>query len=194
MEAEQATSEIRRGVGATIGVLAATAHDVLRRIVERAAEEPAFRRTLPVGYAADEAAAAAVVEDVVGELVTWLKGVDRDLLAHDLVTDAARRRPARLHGHLLDLVASDEIDDATIVAARTGVVSELRRSGPGRMQLVLRDGTIDLPDVLDASVRRLLDGAPHRVAELDDRLDEASRRVLVRRLVREGVLGIVRGS
>jgi hypothetical protein len=32
------------------------------------------------------------------------------------------------------------------------------------------------------------------VAELDDRLDEASRRVLVRRLVREGVLGIVRGS
>jgi len=178
---------------ATIGVLADTAHDVLRKIVERAAQEPAFRRTLPVRYATDESAAAAVVDDVVGELVTWLKGVDRDVLAHDLVVRAAKRRPARLHGYLLDLVDLEGLDDRTAVRVRHGVVTEVKRTDE-RMRLVVRDRTIDLPRSLEPAVGRLLDGREHTVGELDDQLDEPSRLVLVRRLVREGVLGIVRGS
>jgi hypothetical protein len=175
---------------ATVGLLAATALDVVRGLVDRAADEPAFRRMLPVGYAADEASAAGVVDDVVLELVTWLKGLDRDAVAHDLVARAARQRPARLHGHLLDVVASEAIDDASVVAARAGVVAELRDDG-AHVRVVLRDRSVVVPAALGATVHRLLDGSPHAVGELADRLDESSRRVLVRRLVREGVLRIV---
>jgi hypothetical protein len=162
----------------------------VRGLVDRAAGEPAFRRMLPVGYAADEATAAGVVDDVVLELVTWLKGLDREAVAHDLVARAARQRPARLHGHLLDVLASDGIDDASVVAARAGVVAELRDDGQ-HVRVVLRDRSVVLPAALGATVRRLLDGAPHAVGEFADRLDESSRRVLVRRLVREGALRIV---
>jgi JmjC domain len=178
---------------ATVGVLAATALDVVRSIVDRAADEPAFRRMLPVGYAGDERTAAGVVDDVVLELVTWLKGLDRDAVANDLVTRAARQRPTRLHGHLLDIVGSAGTDDRTVVAARAGVVAEVGSDGE-HVRVVLRDRTIVLPAELEATARVLLDGAPHEVGELGDRLDEPSRRVLVRRLLREGVLRIVRDA
>src|SRR5690606_16467300 len=47
----------------TIGVLARTHHDLLRRIVDRTADEPVFRQSLPVHHAHDPDAAAQVVKD-----------------------------------------------------------------------------------------------------------------------------------
>jgi hypothetical protein len=48
-----------------------------------------------------------------------------------------------------------------------------------------------MPAALEPAVRRLTDGAPHRVGDLADLLDPGSRAVLVRRLVREGAVRTV---
>jgi hypothetical protein len=47
---------------------------------------------------------------------------------------------------------------------------------------------LDLPAVLEPAVIRLLDGTARPVAALADLLDGPSRAVLVRRLVRDGLL------
>ncbi len=54
--------------------------------------------------------------------------------------------------------------------------------------LELRDRSLDLPAVLAPALDRLLAGPAITVRDLSDLVDEGSRQVLVRRLLREGVL------
>ena len=75
-------------------------------------------------------------------------------------------------------------DDTRNVGGDTGAGD----GGGPRLQLVLGDRRLTMPAALEPAVRRLLDGEPHRVGDLADLLDAPSRRVLVRRLVREGIL------
>jgi bifunctional lysine-specific demethylase and histidyl-hydroxylase NO66 len=176
----------------TIGVLATTVHDLLRRLLDRAADEPALRRSLPLRYAADEQAAAEAVKEAAVALTGWLDGLDAHEVAADLVTRDRRRRPPLLEGMLEDLVGLDAVDDATRLARRPGVWCDVVPDGH-RLRLELRDRTLDLPAALEGVVRRLLDGRTHGVGDLADSLDGPSRAVLARRLVREGVLRVVHG-
>lgn len=183
-----AASEVDVSLHLTIGVLNVTRHDVLRRLLDRCADEPAMRRSLPAGYAADRATAARVVKEAVADLIGWLEALDVDEVAADLVRREARRRPPLLDGQLLELSRLHRIDDATVVQARDGLVWELSGPEDGRVRLLLADREVDLPAALGPVLERLLDGSPRAVGELADRLDGPSRLVLVRRLVREGAL------
>ena len=105
--------------------------------------------------------------------------------------------PPLLDGQLLEIAGLDEIDDRTVVARRPGTIGALgldppvgdpNDDGESRLRVTLGDRQVVMPAALEPAVRRLLDGSPHRVDDLADLLDEPSRRVLVRRLVREGAL------
>ena len=171
----------------TVGVLSTTLHDLVRRIVDRTADEPAFRRSLPAGYGADLDRAGGVVKEAISELMGWLERLPVDEVAHDLVDAVARRRAPLLEGQLLELAALGDLDDATVVVRRPDVAARLALDGD-RARLVLADRSVELPAPVAPALVRLLDGGPHRVADLADLLDEPSRLVLVRRLVREAVL------
>lgn len=177
----------------TVGVLAVTRHDLLRRIVDRTAEEPAFRRSLPVQHAGDLDGAAGVVKDAVADLIAWLEGLDIDGLAAELVDREARRRHPLLDGQLVELTRLARLGDATTVVLRDGVRWRAEAAAEGRLALVLADRRLDLPAGLDGALRLLLDGSPRTVASLAHLLDEPSRKVLARRLVREGILRTVDG-
>jgi bifunctional lysine-specific demethylase and histidyl-hydroxylase NO66 len=176
----------------TIGVLATTVHDLLRRLLDRAADEPALRRSLPLRYAADEQAAAEAVKQAAAALTGWLDGLDAHEVAGDLVTRHRRRRPPLLEGMLEDLAGLDAVDDATRLARRPDVWCDVVPD-EHRLRLELPDRTVDLPAALESVIRRLLDGGTHAVGDLADALDGPSRAVLARRLVREGVLRVVHG-
>src|SRR3546814_13341142 len=60
----------------TIGVLATTVHDLLRRVVDGTADDPTFRRALPPGPASDLATARTVVTAPTPPPPDWLSGVD----------------------------------------------------------------------------------------------------------------------
>ncbi len=174
-----------RSMHLTVGVLAATAHDVLRDVIALAAEEPAFRAALPLGSAQDQLEA---VGGIVARAAAWLAA-----LPAEQAQEAARRRvslataPAPL-GMLATEQAARQLDKDTLVTPRPGIDVELVEDVDDRVTLVLPDRELSLPGFVAPALRGLLSGAC-RVGELDLPVDDAL--VLTRRLVREGVIGCI---
>jgi len=182
-----ATAQEAVSLHLTVGVLASTAHDVLRRLVDRAAEVPAFRRTLPPGLGSEVGVGERVVKELLAELAEWLGTVDEHDLADELRARFWTRRRPLLAGQLLELTTLDDLTDHSVVQRRSDITC-LLTTGPEELEVVLGDRRLHLPAAVAAAVQCLVDGEPHTVAELADRLDGPSRLVLVRRLVREGIL------
>ncbi len=178
----------------TLGVLATTVHDVLRRVIDRAGDDDAFRASLPAGYPFDRDAAVRSVKAALSDFVGWLERLDPGDVADELSEQFFARRTPLLDGQLAEITALDRIDDATMVRRRSRGPVAVGREDDGRLRLTLGDRRLFLPGTLEPAVRRLLDGAPLRVGDLADLLDVDSRRVLVRRLVREGVLRTAGGA
>ena len=70
---------------------------------------------------------------------------------------------------------------------RPAVICQLQVTGD-RLFMLLGDRELDMPADVEGSVRRLVSGTAVAVSELDEELDDTARHVLVRRLIREGVL------
>jgi JmjC domain len=174
----------------TIGVLATTAHDVVQRVAALAGDVPALRRSLPPGWADDPSLAERVVKEVITELARFTETLDTGDIASELVSRHLAARQPVLDGQLLELDALDSIDDTTLVQRRSGLVWTAAVDG-GVFGLRAGNRTVELPDVLEPACRRLLAGSPVRVGDLADALDGPSRLVLVRRLVREGLVRTV---
>jgi hypothetical protein len=97
-------------------------------------------------------------------------------------------RPPRLEGALVDGLHLDAIDDDTLLRRRRGHPCVLVDKGD-RLEVLLGDRTLEVP----ARIRPALEEVRGRM-ELCPRdlpLDEQSRLVLARRLVREGLLRVV---
>jgi hypothetical protein len=170
----------------TVGVLATTAYDVVRRLTTLAGDLPSLRRSLPPGWARDPEVARAAVEQALTDLAGVVEGADTSAIADHLTTRYLLSRQPYLDGQLLELEALATIDDDAVVRRR-GVVATAAVVA-GRLQISVGSRTIDLPAAVELAVDRLLGPDPVRVGDLDDLLDGGSRLVLVRRLVREGLL------
>jgi lysine-specific demethylase/histidyl-hydroxylase NO66 len=171
----------------TVGMLTRNWNDLLREVVELATEEAWFREGLPVGYAADPDALAASLAERVAELRRFLDKVDLGRVADRASRSFWSNRPPPLQGQLRQLLALGELDDATEVRRRPGATCRLRVAGD-RLELLLGDRTLTMPATLEPAVRQLLDAGRLTAADLAGHLDGPSRLVLVRRLVREGLL------
>ena len=177
-------------VHVTIGVLTWTGEDVVREVLRRVADDVIVRQPLPVGFAADEDALTAAVADGVAELRDWLGTVDARAVARTMTRRFWSSRPAVLGGHLQQLGRLAELDDDTVVRRRPAAVCHLVLAG-AELEVVLADRVLRMPAVLEAPVRRLASDEAVAVVDLRRWLDTGSRHVLVRRLVREGLLEIV---
>jgi ribosomal protein L16 Arg81 hydroxylase len=172
-----------RSIHLTVGVLAATAYDVVRDVLTLAADEPGFRRALPLGPPHEQLAAVA---GIVKEAASWLAELPSERLE-----DAVRARVTGVEGpEPLGPLGAEEalrlLDKATLVRPRGGLVTQLDHADDGdRVLLRLPDRGISLPGYLAPALRALLSG-PCRVGELDLPVDDGL--VLVRRLMAEGVV------
>jgi Cupin superfamily protein len=99
-------------------------------------------------------------------------------------------RPPVLAGQLQQLLALDQVGDGTAVRRRAGAVCRLRRRGD-RLEVVLGDRRLLMPARLEPVMRAVLASDRLVVGDLAGVLDPPSRLVLVRRLVREGLLEAV---
>jgi ribosomal protein L16 Arg81 hydroxylase len=171
----------------TVGMLTRNWNDLLREVVELATEEAWFRESLPVGFANDPATLEGSLADRVEELRRFLDKVDLAKVADRAGRRFWANRPPPLEGQLRALLSLDELDDATVVRRRPGAAARLRVAG-GRLELLLGDRTLTMPATLEPAVRQVLDGDELTPGELAGHLDGPSRLVLVRRLVREGLL------
>jgi bifunctional lysine-specific demethylase and histidyl-hydroxylase NO66 len=174
----------------TVGVLTYSWRELLRHAVQRVLDDPAFERALPPGFADDPAALAAAVTEQLGEVQRRLGKLDPGQLAEAAAGRFWSSRPPILVGQLQQLLALDEISDTTVVRRRAGSVCRLQRDRGGRPVLQLGDRRLTFPAWVAPALDALLARETFTVAELAGELDPESRLVLVRRLVREGLLEI----
>ena len=172
----------------TIGIFPTVVRDVLRRAIDTL-DDPRSTGHSRIGYTRPEEA-----EHLSAQIGAALAATSRQLAAadpHELaareITRRSRRARRRWTGRLAAVVEPAAIDDTTVVRQRRGF--ELDADGE-RIVLTTPDRRLSLPAATMGALRCLAVPTTIEVGALPD-LDEAERVVLVRRLVREGVVEII---
>jgi hypothetical protein len=184
----QARTAESASIHLTVGILGRTWADLVRASVGNLVDQ--LDQPLPPGWADDPAALAAGVAERLAGLGQRIGELDGVALAEREAASFWGARAPLLHGQLSQVLALDRIDDATWVRRRPGAVCRLGVDGD-RLRLTLGDRVLDLPARLERAVRFLTGDGAVPVGDLAPLLDASSRLVVVRRLVREGLLEAV---
>jgi len=174
----------------TVGIHARSWRDIVRLVVDRALDDARLTEPLAAGYHRDVTRFANELRERVLDASRHWDKVDVDEIAHDVVDRFLTTRPPLLRGGLVDRVGLAELDDDSVVRRRAGSTCELRPAGEW-VRVLLGDRELRMPSWLEPTLRDIAaatDGL--RIGDLRA-LDAASRLVLVRRLVREGLLEVV---
>lgn len=177
----------------TIGILNVTRVDALKQLLEAVESEPQFRASLPAGFANDRAGLEEELKDVVASFADWVAQQDVEDIADHLTQKFYGSRAPVLTGQLQQLLGLDSLSDASMVSRRAGT-SCLVSDDEDQLVLTLGDRKLVMPAIARPAVDHILARASFAVADLSPHLDPDGRLVLVRRLIREGLLEQVPGA
>ena len=174
----------------TLGINQLTWRGLVRRSVEQVlGDVPADH--LPGGYLDRPDELAATLADRLREVADAIAGLDAgDAVDRELERFLTSRGPL-LAGGLGDVLAARDLTDATRLRRRRGKPMVLRPRAD-RVVILLGDRTLDVPARLLPSLEQVREARELVPGDLAAHLDEQSRLVLCRRLVREGLLEVVR--
>jgi uncharacterized RmlC-like cupin family protein len=175
----------------TVGMVPTTWMDVLRREIVSVVEEALSDEPLPAGYATDPGTLTAALAEQLGEVRRRLDKLDPGAIAVAAADRFWSSRQPHLAGQLQQLLALEEIGEETVVRRRPGAVCRLRLR-EDRLEVLLGDRVLHMPARLAPVMRMIVVSDQLAVADLAEYVDAPSRLVLVRRLVREGLLESVR--
>jgi len=191
-----ARSQDTTSLHVTVGVNQLTWRRLLRQVSDEALADERYDAPLPAGYVDDPSRLADVLAEQVGAFTRAVSDLDPTTLADERAAAFLRERTPALRGGLLDRVALDALSDDTRVEHRPTaacvLVPAAGAPGDDRLTVLLGDRELRMPSRLAAAMAFVRDHPELRAADLAPWLDEQSRLVLVRRLVREGLLRIVR--
>jgi bifunctional lysine-specific demethylase and histidyl-hydroxylase NO66 len=171
----------------TMGVVPTTWAEALRRTVTAVVEDALSGEPLPAGFAADPGALTAGVAEQLAEVRQRLDKLDPEAIAQAAADRFWSSQPPLLSGQLQQLLALEGIGEDTVVRRRPGAVCRLRQRGD-RLEVLLGDRVLHMPARLTPVMGVILASDRLAVGDLAGHLDPSSRLVLVRRLVREGLL------
>lgn len=183
----------RESAHMTIGILNVTWIDALKKLLQAAESEPEFRESLPIGFAAGSASIEGPLQDVFRSFAGWVERYDAGEVVEALAVEFWGSRAPVLTGQLEQILALDSLSDASVVRRRRGAVCVLDRAGD-RVVLTLGDRELILPALAAPALEALVEKGTFPVADLSPHLDRDGRLVLVRRLIREGLLEHVPGA
>ncbi len=178
----------------TIGVRTVAWRTLIERAVREVIGEVAdLDRPLPAGWADEPDVLRERLDDLVHDVADRLRDEQRSSTALEREAGAFwTARPVDRTGGLRDLLELEDLSDDTALRRRSGATARMARAADGRVELVLVDRILRLPAATVEAVHRVVDSAAIRPADLADLMDEPSRLVLCRRLVREGLLTFAR--
>jgi hypothetical protein len=162
---------------------------VLRKLSEQVLGEEQYDVPLPAGYLDDPRRLAEGLTQRLSGFTDALGRIDPDEVADHRATTFLTERTPVLRGGLTDLVGLDRIGDATLLQRRTTAACVLKTEGD-RLVVLLGDRELRMPLRLSEPMEFIRDTPSFRLADLSGWLDEESRTVVARRLVREGLLRI----
>jgi bifunctional lysine-specific demethylase and histidyl-hydroxylase NO66 len=170
----------------TVGVHVTPWADVLAGVMTRAAER--VRDPVPARWTDD-------VEGFARELGERLESIAKELQTVDVRAEAEVRRerflsnrPQLARGAIAERSAPRMVDDDTTVRRRAGSVCALTIR-ENVLVVLLGDRRLEMPKWLEPAMRRIAGSDAFAVADLaEDLPGAASRALLVRRLIREGLL------
>jgi len=171
----------------TIGIRSTTWAEVLRRVVTEVIDEAELDEVLPAGYAHGSQALTPAVAAKLDDLAHRISARDAEAVATAAADRFWSSRPPQLSGQLRQLLAAEQIDDTTKLLRRPGTTCHLTSTN-GRLTAQLGDRRLRMPASLEPAMTFVTEHRDFAVNDLAGLLDEASRTVLVRRLVREGLL------
>jgi hypothetical protein len=184
-----ATAQERLSGHLTIGLLTDPVRTVLSSVVRDVLADADFDARVPAGWQHDPDLLARQLREQLAELSARLGKVDAATIAARRADRFRSTRPSALAGGLIDRTLLANLSDDSRVRRRRGAQLSVRVEGDSLVAL-LGDRMIRMPAWLAPAVTMLGDGAEHRVGEITG-VDANGRLVLVRRLVREGLLEVV---
>ncbi len=171
----------------TVGIHVVTRFALVEALMALVTDDPELRATLPLGIdVADPAALAPHLGAVRAALADALGRVPDEAVAWRVrrrVWTGGRPEPV---GVVAGAAFAAGLAVGDVVRLRVGLPHRLRRDGE-RVVLELPDREVALPAFTGPAVRALLSGDPVPVGSLPE-MEEADQIVLVRRLLREGVV------
>jgi ribosomal protein L16 Arg81 hydroxylase len=174
----------------TVGILTHESIEITRQLVKLAEQEPAFKERLPVGAAHDIAKLRALVEGHLDEMRSWLDKVDVDELTQRVARKLTSSSQPIVRSQLRQFEALDSIDADTELARRRGAVCLLFPTDTS-LKVMLVDRELEMPLGIKPAMELIATRERLQPRELHDHLVPDSALVLVKRLVREGLLEVV---
>jgi len=165
-----------------------------RGLVSRAIRDLAAKvpdEHLPAGYLEDPQALAHQLGRHLHDVADELRGVDPAAAVEDEVRRFLTQRPPRLPGGLTDVVDLGALTDTSRLRRRPGHPCVLldHADRDGTLEVLLGDRSLTVPARIRPALEEVRARAELSPADLP--LDEQSRLVLCRRLVREGLLELL---
>lgn len=171
----------------TVGVHPLTRYQLVRHLLEAAAEEPELRVALPMGVdLGDPAVLEPQLRDTLTALRGYLDAIPVGAVADRVTGDLIRQtRPAPI-GPLAQLAAAGSVHLAMPLRLRPGLRCTLLRDDAG-LRLRMLDKAVSLPQGAEAALKTVLARQAFTPADLPG-LDATEQLALARTLLREAVV------
>lgn len=182
-----AATSASASVHATLLIFGRSWVEVLSDLIRTFAEtEVGFREWIPPAAVGGNGL-PHVAGAKVAELSAWLTSLDSEKVAAWIAERFAARSPELGAPSVGSLVALDRLTDSSLVGRGKDVSGALEEGEDG-VVLGHADRRIEMPPWTAPGLRHILGRERFTIGELAPFFDDESRLVLVRRLVREGVL------
>lgn len=176
----------------TIGVHIQSWREVVSDVWKRLEADASLDEPVPAGWLRDRKALADALRERVAALRSSLDRIDPRAVVASRAESFLSTRAPLLHGALADEPWLASIDDGTVVVRRPGSVCDVTTRG-GELTVLLGDRRLVMPSRLELAMREIATRERFAVGDLAEHVrDAGSRLVLVRRLVREGLLQLGR--
>jgi len=174
----------------TVGILTHDSMDVVREVIKLAEEEPVFAERLPAGSTTDAGAMRETVVASLDELRAWLDKVDVDELTQRVARKVMSSAQPVVRGQLRQLELVEGINASTELVRRPGAVCVLF-PGDTSLKILLVDRELQMPLAAEGAIQEVAGRDRLQASDLHPFLEPDGALVLVRRLVREGLLEVV---
>ncbi len=176
----------------TTGLMFRTWADVLAEaVIAKAHREPAMRRALPPGFA-NHGADLDGYDDTFMELVGLLGGAPISKLLTGFREDFLTARAPRVEGQMAQIAALDTLDMDSRVGGRPHLIYAIYEiEEDEQVRLVCQGAEIVLPLHAKEAMEYCLTTPDFRLGDMGGDLDDAGKKVLARRMVREGLMQVL---